>query len=217
MAIPRLLALPSVGHARRFVSKGLRTPIVIHQHRVRNVQKESLQQVVSTLKGRRSADPALRGPMLHGDQLRQTVSRVQRGALTTTTTSGLHARSVVGPSRQTTRIQVASNATQCANCGAGTFDGDQNPSIMANVGGKANPTHDPQRKCMHQCDPAGGPIWKECLFVQSVQGTYRGPAILMGAFLAMHHKALWRVALHTRAARILCSSRLPRVVATRRN
>ena len=104
MTIPQRLAWLSVGHARSSVSKGPKMPTVIYRHRVRSVQKGSLQKVAISSKGRRNVAHAPQVPMLHQDQLRATVWRVQRVELTMTTTSGRHAKNaVLGPSRQTTR------------------------------------------------------------------------------------------------------------------
>ena len=104
MTTPQRLALLSAGHAFSSVIKEPKMLIVIYRRRVQTVQKANLPQADIMSKGRRNVARAPQAPMLCQGQHQPTASRVPWVELTTTTTSGLRAKSAVqGPSRQTTR------------------------------------------------------------------------------------------------------------------
>ena len=220
----RRRALLSVGHARSSVSKGPKMRTVIYRHRVRSVQKGSLQKVDITSKGRHNVARAPQVPMLHQDQLRPTVWRVQRVELTTTTTSGRHAKNaVLGPSRQTTRTSWSlrtPRAVQIAHPGRLMATRTLAPHALYVQSARRTQQHDPSTKVRaYDATLGGGPTVKEWQGAQSVQ---KGPteAILMDACPAMHPKGPSVESARDTLARrldILQSSWLPIMVATRRS
>ena len=164
----------SVGRAHSSVSKVPKMPTVIYRHRVRSVQKDSLQKVDISSKGRRNVAHAPQAPMLHQDQLRPTVWRVQRVELTMTTTSGRHAKSVVlGPSRQTTRTSWSlrtPRTVQTVLPGRLMATRTLAPHALCVQSGRQIQQHDPSTKVRaYDATLGGGPTVKDCPFALCVQ------------------------------------------------
>ena len=201
-------------------------PTVMYRHRVRSAQKGSLQKVDISSKGRRNVARAPQVPMLHQDQLRPTVWRVQRVELTTTTTSGRHAKNaVLGPSRQTTRtswsLRMQLNVP-IALPGRLMATRTLAPHALYVQSAQRTQQHDPSMQVRaYDATPGGGPTVKEWQGAQSVQkGPTAAQAILMDACPAMHPKGpSVESALDTLAQRLdtMQSSWLPIMVATRQN
>ena len=201
-------------------------PTVIYRHRVRSVQKGSLQKVAISSKGRRNVAHAPQVPMLHQDQLRSTVWRVQWVELTMTTTSGRHAKNVVpGPSRQTTRTSWSlrtQRTVQIALLGRLMATRTLALHVLCVQSARRTQQHDPSTKVRaYDATLGGGPTMKDCPFALCVQkGPTAAQAILMDACLVMHRKGLSvKVALDTLVQRLdtMQSSWLPIMVATRQN
>ena len=201
-------------------------PTVIYRHRVQSVQKGSLQKVAISSKGRRNVAHAPQVPMLHQDQLRATVWRVQRVELTMTTTSGRHAKNaVLGPSRQTTRTSWSFRMQLNVPIALpGRLMATRTLAAHALYVQSARRTqqHDPSTKVRaYDATLGGGPTMKDCPFTLCVQkGPTAAKAILMDACPAMHPKGpSVESARDTLAQRldILQSSWLPIMVATRRS
>ena len=187
MTTPQRRAWLSVGLARSSVSKGPKMPTVIYRHRVRSVQKGSLQKVDISSKGRRNVAHAPQVPMLHQDQLRPTVWRVQRVELTMTTTSGRHAKNaVLGPSRQTTRASWSlrtQRTVQIVHPGRLMATRTLAPHALYVQSARRTRQRDPSAKVRaYDATPAGGLTLKELRFAQSVKkGATVAQAILMDA------------------------------------
>ena len=201
-------------------------PTVIYRHRVRSVQKGSLQKVAISSKGRRNVARAPQVPMLHQDQLRPTVWRVQRVELTTTTTSGRHAKNaVLGPSRQTTRtswsLRMQLNVP-IALLGRLMATRTLAAHALYVQSVRRIQQHDLSTKVRaRDATLGGGPTLKELRLALRVQkGPTAAQAILMDACPAMHHSGLCVESARDILARrldILQSSWLPIMVATRRS
>ena len=226
MTIPQRLAWLSVGHARSFVSKGPKMLTVIYRHRVRIVQKASLQKGDITSKGRRNVARAPQVPMLHQDQLRPTVWRVQRVELTMTTTSGRHAKNaVLGPSRQTTRTGWSLRTPRTVqNVALGRLMGTRTlaPHALCVQSARRIQQHDLSTKVRaYDATLGGGPTVKEWQGVLCVQkAPTAAQPILMDACPAMHPKGPSVESAHGTLARrldILQSLWLPIIVAPRRS
>ena len=201
-------------------------PTVIYRHRVRSAQKGSLQKVAISSKGRRNVAHAPQVPMLHQDQLRATVWRVQRVELTMTTTSGRHAKNaVLGPSRQTARTSWSLRTprhVRVAHPGRLMAIRTLAAHALCVQSARRTQQHDLSTKVRaYAANPGGGPIVKEWQGVQSVQkGPTAAQAILMGACPAMHPKGPSVESARDTLARrldILQSSWLPIMVATRQS
>ena len=226
MTIPRRRAWLSVGHARSSVGKGPKMPTVMYRHRVRSAQKGSLQKVDISSKGRRNVARAPQVPMLHQDQLRPTVWRVQRVELTMTTTSGRHAKNVIqGPSRQTTRTSWSlptQRTVQTVLLGRLMATRMLALHVLCVQSAKRTQQHDLSTQVRaYDATLGGGPTVKEWQGAQSVQkGPTAAQAILMGACPAMHPKGPSVESARDTLARrlvILQSSWYPLMVATRQS
>ena len=224
MTTPQRRAWLSVARARSSVSKGPKMPTVIYRHRVRSVQKGSLQKVDISSKGRRNVARAPQVPMLHQDQLRPTVWRVQRVELTMTTTSGRHAKNaVLGPSRQTTRTSWSLRTqrhVRVAHPGRLMATRTLAPHALYVQSARRTQQHDPSTKVRaYDATPGGGLTVKEWQGAQSVQkGPTAAQTILMDACPAMHPKGPSVESARDTLARrldILQSSWYPLMVATR--
>ncbi len=201
-------------------------PTVIYRHRVRRVQKGSLQQVAMSSKGGRNVAHAPQVPMLHQDQLRATVWRVQRVELTMTTTSGRHAKNaVLGPSRQTTRTSWSlrtPRTVQTVLPGRLMATRTLAPHALCVQSARRIQQHDPSTKVRaYDATLGGGPTVKDCPFALCVQkGPTAAQAILMDACPAMHPKGPSVESARDTLARrldILQSSWYPLMVAIRQS
>ena len=185
-----------------------------------------MQKVAISSKGRRNVAHAPQVPMLHQDQLRATVWRVQRVELTMTTTSGRHAKNaVLGPSRQTTRTSWSLPTPRTVqNVALGRLMGTRTlaPHALCVQSARRTQQHDLSTKVRaYDATLGGGPTVKDCPFALCVQ---KGPTavqtILMDACPAMHPKGPSVESARDTLARrlvILQSSCLPIMVATRRS
>ena len=201
-------------------------PTVIYRHRVRSVQKGSLQKVDISSKGRRNVARAPQVPMLHQDQLRPTVWRVQRVELTMTTTSGRHAKNaVLGPSRQTTRTSWSLRTPRNVPTvlpGRLMATRTLAPHALCVQSARRIQQHDPSTKVRaYDATLGGGPTLKELRLALCVKkGPTAAQTILMDACPAMHPKGPSVESARDTLARrldILQSSWLPIMVATQRS
>ena len=185
-----------------------------------------MQKVDISSKGRRNVARAPQGPMPHQDQLRPTVWRVQWVELTTTTTSGHHAKSaVLGPSRQTTRTSWSLRmqlTVQTALPGRLMATRTLAAHALYVQSARRTQQHDPSTKVRaHDATPAVGPTVKEWQVAQAVQkGPTAAQVILMDACPAMHPKGPCAESARDTLARrldILQSLWLPMMVVTRRS
>ena len=185
-----------------------------------------MQKVDISSKGRRNVARAPQVPMLHQDQLRPTVWRVQRVELTMTTTSGRHAKNAaLGPSRQTTRTSWSlrtPRTVQIAHPGRLMATRTLAPHALYVQSARRIRQHDPSTKVRaYDATPGGGPTVKDCPFALCVQkGPTAAQAILMGACPAIHPKGPSVESARDTLARrldILQSSWYPLMVATRQS